>query len=93
MKGQRLIVPKAYRTVQLNKVALTQVLNQAPMEFSEKAKNTQVVMTLPMPDGSFARFSIKESPIMEPGLAAQVPEIKTYLRQGIDDRTATTRFD
>jgi hypothetical protein len=86
-------LPHAYSTTALNQEALNQVLSQAPMEFTEAAKNKQVVITLPMPGGEFAEFRIEESPVMHPDLAAQYPEIKTYKGQGIDDPTATTRFD
>ncbi len=92
-KTARATVPRAYKTLRLNKSSLSSLLAQAPLEVSSAAKQTGIVMTMPMPDGSFARFSIEESPIMEPALAAQFPEIKTYQGQGIDDPTATTRFD
>ena len=82
-----------YREVTLNENAQRNLLRHAPMEFSKAAERNQVVMTLPMPDGKPARFRVEESPLMEPRLAAMFPEIKTYRGQGLDDPTATTRFD
>src|SRR5205807_5978282 len=81
------------RTFRLNRGTLSRTLEQAPMEFTGAAKNSPIMMSLPMPDGQFARFSVVESPIMAPELAAEYPDIKTYRGQGIDDPTATTRFD
>ena len=90
---ERGVVPNSYKTYRINKSALQTILSQAPMEFTEAARNTEIILSLPMPDGSFQRFRITESPIMEPGLAEKFPEIKTYSGQGIDDPTATARFD
>lgn len=92
-KAQGAIRPRAYKTVRLNNSALANRLAQAPMEFSDGARGSAIVITIPMPDGTFAKFRVVESPIMEPALAARFPEIKTYQGQGIDDPTATTRFD
>ncbi|MEV4315822.1 M12 family metallo-peptidase [Actinocrispum sp. NPDC049592] len=50
-------------------------------------------VTLPTPQGTFQRFSLTESQVMEPGLAAAHPEIKTYAGKGLDDTTATVRAD
>ena len=92
--GRRSKTPRApQHKVRLDKAALARVLSLAPMEFSEDASRNKILLTLPMPDRTFSRFSIEESPIMEASLAAQFPEIKTYQGQGIDDPTATTRFD
>jgi hypothetical protein len=90
-QAERRIDTLLYRTLRLNQDALTRLLNLTPMEFTT-TRGAEAVITLPMPDGTFARFHVEESPIMESGLAAQFPEIKTYKGQGIDDRTATTRF-
>ena len=63
------------------------------MEGSGDLRNSPVVLSLPMPDGSLQRFHVEESPIMEPSLATRLPNVKTYRGRGIDDATATTRFD
>ena len=92
-RTRREIVPQSYRTFRLNKSALRRTLQKAPMEFTEAARTTKIFITLPMPDGTASRFRIEESPVMEPGLGKQFPGIKTYRGQGIDDPTATIRFD
>ncbi len=92
-RGRRVIVPEVYRTLRLNRDALGQVLALAPLEFTAAARSREVLLSVPLPDGTRSRFRIEESPVMEPGLAARAPEIKTYRGQGIDDPTATARFD
>lgn len=85
--------PKFYRTLSLNEAAQRRLLSQAPMEFTQAARQTQVVMPLPMPDGTFARFRIEESPVMATELAARFPNIRTYRGLDLDDATATARID
>jgi hypothetical protein len=46
-----------------------------------------------MPDGSYERFRIEESPVVEPKLAERLTGVNTYRGRGIDDPTLTTRFD
>ncbi|MBC8029762.1 MAG: hypothetical protein H7Z16_06595 [Pyrinomonadaceae bacterium] len=86
-------LPKFYRALHLNESAQRKVLGSAPMEFSKAARQSRVVMTLPMPDGTLARFRVEESPVLAPELATRFPAIKTYRGRGLDDPTATTRFD
>jgi hypothetical protein len=52
-----------------------------------------LTIALPHPDGGYQRFSLVEAPIMEDGLAALHPDIKTYRGVGIDDPKATLRMD
>lgn len=84
--------PARHRPVLLNRGLLRAQLNGAPLERTPAAA-TPAEIVLPLPDGGFARFRVVEAPIMAPELAAQFPEIKTWLGQGIDDPTMSLRAD
>lgn len=73
--------------------ALQQALAGAPLEAAANVAAAALVLPLPLPDGSIERFKIVEAPIMEPGLAAQFPDIKTYRGVGVDEPTAALRLD
>ena len=87
------VQPQRFQGCVLDPIALEETLDRAPLEFTRAALAETAVLTLPMPDGSFARFRIVESPVMAPELAAKFPQIKTYLGRGIDDPAATLRCD
>ena len=80
------------RTVTLDKLSLSGLLQAAPAERSAAARQSPLVMVLPDPAGGYQRFAVVDSPVMEAGLAARHPEIKTYAGRGIDDPSATLRL-
>jgi hypothetical protein len=90
---ERVIKPEKFRTLTLNIPEIIRIFQIAPPERDVRAKDSKVIVSLPLPDGNFSRFSIVESPVMEKELADKYPEIKTYSGQGIDDPYATVRFD
>ncbi|HQD66656.1 MAG TPA: M12 family metallo-peptidase, partial [Casimicrobium huifangae] len=91
--GTRFIVPEVGRTMALNYAGMTALLQSAPLERDVAAPDSPFELELPLPEGGYGRFRVVESPIMEPGLAKRYPMLKTYLGQGIDNPTATVRFD
>lgn len=90
--AHRWITPASAFASELNPAILREQLAAAPGGFAPAASSPAVI-SLPMPDGSLARFRVTESPVMAPELAARFPEIKTYSGQGVDDPTATVRLD
>jgi hypothetical protein len=82
-----------FRSATLDRSSLGALMATAPQERSAAARSNPLIISLPDPDGGFQRFAIVDSPIMEPGLAAKHPQIKTYAGRGIDDPTATLRAD
>ncbi len=90
----RSVVPNDYRVYRLDKTMLGTILQSAPKEFTDTFGISNSIITLPMPDGSFQRFRIERSLIVEEGLLEKYPELgMTFRGQGIDDPSATVRFD
>ncbi len=89
------VVPRTQMTnfdlFSLNTNELKSQVEAAPHEFSGQTSN--IVVSIPRPDGTLERFSVYYSPVMEDELAAQFPDIRTYAGQGIDDPEASLRFD
>ena len=84
---------KRIRRLKLDHRGLEAAMAGAPRERSREAREQPLVLSLPAPDGGFQRFAVHESPVMEPGLAAKHPEIKTYSGRGLDKPATTIRLD
>lgn len=82
----------AYSPFTVNLKSLEAELNRAPGEFTAAAK-APLILRLPTPDGLLERFAIVDAPVMEAGLAAQFPQIRTFRGVGLDDPTASVRLD
>lgn len=91
--GERRIIPKQYRTVQLDLQALPSLLSAAPERFTAEAANQNAEISLPMPGGGFQRFRLFASPVMAPELQAQYPEIQCYTGIGMDNPSARLKCD
>ncbi len=86
------VQPTRFRAATLDRSSLTALVATAPAERSRAAKQNPLIVSLPHPGGGFERFALSDSPVMEAGLAAKHPEIKTYAGQGLDDAKATLRM-
>jgi hypothetical protein len=87
------VSPRRFGAYKLNHGGMVSLLATAPREHGRKVGKNALVLSLPSPSGDFEDFAIEDSPIMEDGLAAKHPDIKTFRGIGIDDPTATIRLD
>ncbi|GJM36204.1 MAG: hypothetical protein DHS20C18_52050 [Saprospiraceae bacterium] len=89
----RRIIPEKYRTLELNLPGMKTLLAEAPELSIPDADQATLLLQLPMPDGQQATFRVFYAPIMHPDLAKRYPDIRVYAGKGVDDPTATIRFD
>ncbi len=85
--------PRQSAAFALREDTLETQLEAAPVEGTRAARRPEAEVRIPAPDGTLPRFRVVESPVMEPGLAAEVPAFTSYAAIGIDDPAATARLD
>lgn len=85
--------PADFRFFSLQEAQLkTNLLNTQSEKAIAVSKSAKTI-SVPNADGKFEQFRVTESAVMSPKLAAKYPGIKTYIGQGIDDKTASIYFD
>lgn len=73
------------RVYVLNVARLDSITAQAPKrQLLASREESGPEITLPLPDGTFARFRLYENGVIPPELAAQMPGTRTYSGVGID---------
>ncbi|CAN5469769.1 hypothetical protein BH11BAC2_BH11BAC2_14240 [soil metagenome] len=89
--ADNIIRPEQYSAYHLDLSSIENLLNSAPLEGN--GIDSGILLEVPLPDGTFSRFKVLESPVMHPDLSKNFPGIKTFSAQGIDDPSAYARFD
>lgn len=85
----RAIRPVRGRTLALQVDTFRASLAAAPMQFSGEQG---VVIALPLPAGDFIRLRAEQAPVMEPGLAARYPALRTYRAHAVDGSGVSARL-
>ncbi len=83
--------PQTSQIYSLDFNALKNALIGAPVRWQSTAKSN-LIIAFPTAEGEMENYRVMESSIMEPSLQASLPNIRTYVAQGIDDPTAYMRF-
>ncbi len=82
--------PSKFAVYSLNINELKTLLLQAPSR--TVSQNSNLIIAFPNSDGEMQNYRIYEASVLEPSLAAKVPQIQSYVGKGIDDKTASIHF-
>jgi subtilisin-like proprotein convertase family protein len=89
---ERGIVPVKYQTFTLDIEGMKSYLANAPMETDFNRKSKELVLEIPMTNGKLEKFKVFESPVMQPGISARYPNIKTYKAYQVNNKSTQMRF-
>ncbi len=89
-KQTPLLQPKRFAAFEVDTAKLSAALEAAP---ALRGGAAPLTISLPTPEGAFARFAVRETSVMEPALAAKHPEIKTYAGESLDVQGSEVRLE
>jgi hypothetical protein len=85
--------PRKYAAHSLSVARLREAMRRAPVESLNSPRTSDVVVPVPMPDGSLERVAIQESSIFSPELQALYSDMHTYRAVGVDHPQIQGRLD
>lgn len=83
--------PKTYQLYTLDLQQLKEQLQNAPLENLQNTLDG-IIVSFPNGKGTISNFKVKEVGVMEAGLQAKFPTLKSYAATGIDNPRTTLRF-
>ena len=89
--------PQTFRLLQLDEDSLKHqidtVATTAVLSVAAQARTTNLTLSLPLPDGSFAEVTATPSTVLADDIAAEHPEIQTWKVQGTDGKVISGVID
>lgn len=82
--------PKAFMLFSLNLVQLKQLLANASLEGVQS--NNNLTIQFPNSEGVISNFAVYQTKMMEEGLQAKYPTLKSYIAVGVDNPITSLRF-
>lgn len=86
-------VPEKYTSYTTDFPVLRSFLRTAPAEGSVIRLQDELLLQIPDPQGNLQEFIIRSTEVMHPDLAAQFPEIGTFIGLHTENKLITARFD
>ena len=90
-KTDRISIPAKSHTFNLDLQGLKAALQAAPSRENYTAPSS-VIIPFPNGEGGIEHFRVYEASVLHPDLAAQHPDIKSYVGQGIEHPASSVRF-
>ena len=90
--GDRQIQPSEARIIGVDLELIKDRLSEAPMWHTPDARLNALTIKLPLPNGHDRTFKVVEAPVMDDGLSARFPAMRSFAGYSTEDGTAYARF-